>query len=75
MRTLSSRGCLIVAASAGLYPRRLTSMCADPDSWPLLGRHNAQLKLLRTLKQRKHREREGLVVLVRILGPRSPPPI
>jgi len=75
MRSLSSanaRSCLIVAASAGLHPRRLTSMCADPDGWPLLGRHNAQLKLLRTLKQRKHREREGLVVLVRLRLPALP---
>ena len=68
----SARSCLIVAASAGLHSRRLTSMCADPDGWPLLGRHNAQLKLLRTLKQRKHRERQGLIVLVRLPGPRAP---
>ena len=50
-------------AAAVAAPRRL-SMLGGSDEWPLLGKHNSQLKLLRTLRQRKHREREGLIVLV-----------
>ena len=64
---------LLLAASMPLrYSRRsIVSMCAE--EFPLItSSTNPRLKLIKRLHTKKHREREGLVLLARARSPRQP---
>tara|TARA_B100000780_G_C20853407_1_gene339195 strand:+ start:291 stop:521 length:231 start_codon:yes stop_codon:yes gene_type:complete len=63
---------LLLAASMPLRcsRRSIVSMCAE--EFPLItSSTNPRLKLIKRLHAKKHREREGLVLLVRALSPRQ----
>ena len=64
---------LLLAASMPLRCSRRSIVSMRAEEFPLItSSTNPRLKLIKRLQAKKHREREGLVLLVRALSPRQP---